>query len=292
MNGTQPSISVVVLTYNSAQFVTDTLESIARQTLQDFEIIVADDCSSDDTVSICEEWLNHHPNIKSRTQIIVPEKNTGTAGNCNRGIRASVGKWIKLIAGDDILLENCLHDNLQFCTDSNAEICFSKMQLVNMDGQPMQDDPEYAAMLERFFEKSKAEKRAVYYRNPIFLNVPTEFFSRKLFDTVNGFDERIPLLEDQPFFFRVLDAGFDLYFMEKYTVKYRRHEGSVINNNNFRGDVLKAFELYRKEELNKTVTGKLIAGLEQSILNDRKNKNTSGFAHRVKSKLHYELTKI
>src|SRR5438309_3687253 len=95
-----PLVSVIVLTYNSAITVLETLESIKQQTFRNIELIITDDCSKDNTVEICSNWLNSNKGIFVRVIILEVDKNTGTSANCNRGLKASTGQWIKFIAGD------------------------------------------------------------------------------------------------------------------------------------------------------------------------------------------------
>ena len=98
-----PLISVGVIAYNSAEYILDLLESVKAQTYQNIELIVADDKSSDDTVKKCNEWISQNKERFVRTEVIVPEQNTGTAGNYNRALFASNGEWMKFIDGDDIM---------------------------------------------------------------------------------------------------------------------------------------------------------------------------------------------
>ena len=104
----QPLVSIIVITYNSSKYVLETLESAKAQTYQNIELIVSDDCSIDNTVEICREWIENNKERFVRTELITAEKNTGIPANCNRGVKAAQGEWVKLIAGDDILYNNCI----------------------------------------------------------------------------------------------------------------------------------------------------------------------------------------
>ena len=86
MNSTpdNPLVSIVVITYNSAEYVLETLESAKIQTYQNIELIVSDDCSKDDTVRICREWLEQNGERFVRTDLVMSNKNTGVPANCNR----------------------------------------------------------------------------------------------------------------------------------------------------------------------------------------------------------------
>ena len=92
-----PLASIVVVTFNSAAYVLETLESAKHQTYRNIELIISDDSSIDNTIGICKKWLLNNKNRFVRTKLITVEKNTGVAANCNRGIANSTSDWIKLV---------------------------------------------------------------------------------------------------------------------------------------------------------------------------------------------------
>src|SRR4051794_20989340 len=98
-----PFVSIIVFTYNSSNYVVETLESAKAQTYRNIELIVSDDGSTDETIPLCLDWLTKNKQEFLRAEIITVEKNTGIPANCNRGVKAAAGEWVKLIAGDDIL---------------------------------------------------------------------------------------------------------------------------------------------------------------------------------------------
>ena len=77
----QPLVSVPVITYNSSKFVLETLESIKAQTYQNIELIISDDCSTDNTVELCQKWVEENKERFVRTQIITSDLNTGVSAN-------------------------------------------------------------------------------------------------------------------------------------------------------------------------------------------------------------------
>ena len=118
-----PLVSIVVLTYNSSKYVIETLESAYNQTYQNVELIVTDDSSQDSTLSIVEEWISIHKSRFIACKLIQSSTNTGIPANLNRGIRNCKGEWVKIIAGDDILLPKCIeHLTTYIRDDDKADI--------------------------------------------------------------------------------------------------------------------------------------------------------------------------
>jgi len=130
-------VSVIISTYNSSRFIEETLESIACQTWKEIEIIVTDDCSKDDTVEICREWLAKHDSRFSMTKLLASDVNTGISGNANRGLYAANGNWIKFLGADDTLKTNCLEDNMLFVlAHPEIRVLFSKVNIYKNNFNP------------------------------------------------------------------------------------------------------------------------------------------------------------
>jgi len=102
-------VSVIVVCYNHSKFIVECLNSIKNQTYANWELIVADDASTDNSVEIIKEWLKEN-NISAKTNFHT--KNTGLATTLNECIKLLKGESVKLIAADDYLhpdsIENCI----------------------------------------------------------------------------------------------------------------------------------------------------------------------------------------
>ena len=133
------NISIAVITYNSEKTVLETLNSIATQTYgTDFiELIISDDGSVDNTIGVIDEWLIKYGDNFNKVIFIKNENNLGVSKNINMAWRASTSEWIKTVAGDDILLPNCIADNVAFLAKesdvSNIGAVFSLLQIFSAD---------------------------------------------------------------------------------------------------------------------------------------------------------------
>jgi alpha-1,3-rhamnosyltransferase len=223
-----PLVSIIVITYNSANFVIETLESIKSQTYRNIELIISDDCSNDNTVAICRKWILKNRERFINTEVVTAEHNTGIPANCNRGLFKSIGTWIKYIAGDDLLTEDCIEKNLNYILKTDLGVIFSKK--VNFTGE-------------------STNKRIISISKPSVFNDPgltageqyrlllrgigcppnTMFFKREVLLSVNGYEEEFPLFEDWPMNLKVTKAGFRIGFMNETTIYYRIHPNSVFH---------------------------------------------------------------
>jgi len=223
-----PLVSIIIITYNSSKYIIETLESVKHQSYTNLELIISDDCSTDDTVAIIEEWLKINAENFVDHKLIKVTKNTGVAPNCNRGVKASNGEWIKLCAGDDLLLPECVEKNINFskiCQGIN--IFISNMIVFLDDTMPKAILETRRPSNEHIWSKSVTVSEQ-YEQNLLeyFGNTPSYFINSKIFDKVK-FDENVPFIEDYSFSLNVLKAGFQIVYNDTDTVLYREREGSL-----------------------------------------------------------------
>lgn len=216
-----PLVSVPVITYNSSKTVVETLESIYNQTYPNIELIVSDDCSTDDTVEICRQWIDEHKERFVRTELLTVKKNTGISGNCNRAESACLGEWVKGIAGDDLLMDNCIEIFVHYAlSHPNAYFIFSRLTAFG-------DDDEFVADKEKgfeyfFFSLPKEEQLDKLLLDGNVIPAPTFFYNKNKFIQLGVInDERIPLLEDWIKWINMLKNGAHFDFIDQVLVKYR-----------------------------------------------------------------------
>ncbi|WP_298653426.1 glycosyltransferase [uncultured Proteiniphilum sp.] len=244
-----PLVSVIVITYNGARYVTETLESVKAQTWRNIELIVSDDCSTDQTVQICSEWLRENKDRFLVTRLITVAQNTGIPSNCNRGLWASSGEWIKTIAGDDVLMAGCIADNLAYARRSGASFIASDVLEIDENGVLIRDKVVNEGL--NFFAGLPSAKKQMktYVRWPAFLNTPTFFCRKEVMEKVGYCDEDFRIYEDMTMVIRAMEKGFKLHYMKKPTVAYRVHANATSRSptmNSFREkEALLVFRKYR-----------------------------------------------
>lgn len=114
------SISIVIPAYNSEKVINKCLDSILNQTYKNFEVIVVNDGSKDNTLSILEEYSKNNDNIT-----VISKENGGQAQARNDGIKKATGDYLMLIDADDFIEENYLEIMLNKALETDADICIS-----------------------------------------------------------------------------------------------------------------------------------------------------------------------
>lgn len=231
-----PLVSVVVITYNSAAYVLETLDSAKIQTYRNIELIITDDGSRDNTVEICRKWLEKNESRFVRVELLTVPENTGVPANCNRGYKAAKGEWIKGIAGDDVLLADCVENYVNFVkNDPQKLVCHSLVQ-------KYQDSFEEKCFLGLFYPRRKfilspgsAKKQYDLLKVCCCIQTPSVFIKKALVERVGFFDEALPLCEDWPMWLRITKCGYQFHYLNQATVKYRMSTNSItgIKSGNF-----------------------------------------------------------
>ncbi len=119
--------------FNSEAFISETINSVINQTYKNWELLLIDDCSTDNTIDIVEQIIAKHPNIK----LIKNETNSGAAISRNKGIEASQGNYIAFLDGDDLWKPEKLAKQLAFMQAENCDVCFCSYEQIDEGGKPL-----------------------------------------------------------------------------------------------------------------------------------------------------------
>lgn len=234
-----PLVSVIVLTYNSADYILETLFSVYNQTYSNLEIIISDDCSSDETISIVNEWLREHKDRFIRCEVITSEHNLGTAANNNRAIRMSKGEWIRGVAGDDLIPQNAIENQIKYAI-SNADAKIINGYSVNFkieNGKQVIIPKKKIIEIEPSFYFMDATSQYKYLlTHDNFGLTEGTIVHRSIFEHITMYDEKYSVIEDMPFWLNVTKAGIKYYYLDIPALLYRVHmsivhppKGNILN---------------------------------------------------------------
>jgi hypothetical protein len=128
-----PLVSVICLSYNHEDYVVEALNSVINQTYPNIELLIADDCSTDNSVEKIQNWLQHHPKV----HFLANEKNLGNTKTFNQLAKKATGEYIIDLAADDVLLPNCVEKQIEIFQKTkykNLGIVYGNIIEINQDG--------------------------------------------------------------------------------------------------------------------------------------------------------------
>ena len=127
-----PLVSVIVPCYNMERFISDTIESVRRQTYPHWELLIVDDASTDNTVEIIKRWSKEEPRI----HIAIKEEHSGIADTRNQAIGMAQGRYYAFLDADDLWHPEKIEIQLKFMTDRNIGFSYSSYECVDESGKP------------------------------------------------------------------------------------------------------------------------------------------------------------
>lgn len=213
-----PLVTVVCLCYNHGKFIVEALDSVLKQTYSNIELIIVDDCSTDNSVEVIESWRKQHPEIP----FLSNKKNLGNTKSFNQALKLAKGSYIIDLAADDYLVENCVELQLHKFTTS----LYSKLGIVYGNVELVDEHNKHIAY---FFEVDENKKRIkpqptgnIYIG---LLNLENNVCSvssmikREVYDKFNGYDENLAY-EDYDFWIKS-SRVYEFDFIDTILIKKR-----------------------------------------------------------------------
>ena len=192
----KPLVSVIIPTYNRGWIVKEAIESVLAQDYRDFELIVVDDGSTDDT----DDILNSY-----RGDIMVfRQENQGVSAARNRGLSEAFGRFIAFLDSDDLWLPQKLFQQIKFFNENpDAQICQTEETWIRK-GIHVNPKKRHKKPWGMIFESSLAL---------CLISPSAVMIRRSLFEKVGGFDETLPACEDYDLWLRI-SCRYPVYLIE------------------------------------------------------------------------------
>jgi len=206
-------VSVVIPCYNQAHFLGEAIESVLSQSYTNFEIVVVDDGSTDNTSEVASRYPD-----KVR---LIRQENKGLSGARNTGIGHSEGEYLVFLDSDDRLLPEALEAGLE-CFRAHPECAFvsGHCRFIGTDGSLLMETPPppigsdiYLTILSRSH----------------FIIPGAAMYRRFVFDTVGWFDPAVNPAADYDLYMRIARA-FPVYYHGEMVLEYRRHDTNMTHN--------------------------------------------------------------
>lgn len=124
-------VSIIMPAYNSADFIGRSIECVLAQTYIDWELLIIDDCSSDETTAVVKSYED------ARIRLLQNEKNSGAAVSRNYGLREATGKWVAFLDSDDYWVPEKLEKQIRFMTEHGYHFCYTDYRIVTPEGEAL-----------------------------------------------------------------------------------------------------------------------------------------------------------
>lgn len=123
-------VSIIMPSYNTAEYIVESIQSVLSQSYENWELIIVDDCSTDNTDEIIEPYLTD-----KRIKYLKNEKNSGAAVSRNRALREAQGKWIAFLDSDDIWMLDKLEKQIAYMEDNDYHFSYTNYSEINAEGK-------------------------------------------------------------------------------------------------------------------------------------------------------------
>lgn len=217
-----PAVSVVIATYNRANYLRDTIDSVLGQRFQNFELIVVDDGSTDETREVVASY-------GTRVQFIYQE-NQGPSAARNLGVRQARAEWIAIQDSDDLCAPNHLETLYGYIkTHPDCGMVFANGSYL--------DGPEHNR--DTIIPKTKSlrlAKRGVRLEDLFdksIVRLQAALISKHCYDEIGGHDESLRICMDLDLAFRLF-SRYPVAYLDEVVFSYRRHSGNMGANQELR----------------------------------------------------------
>jgi len=199
-NAPRPKASIIVTTYKLDKYLPDCLDSVARQTLKDFECLVVDDAGLESTEKIVSEYAERNPNIRyAKTP-----QNLGLPGARNFGCQNTNGAYIRHLDADDMLADNALElEVTALDSDRSIDIAYGHLEVVHDDGSKFVENGNVV-------RSGWPSPQFNWYEQMAHMNqLPSCVMARReVYERSGGYRVRMKRQEDAEFWCRVTSLGF------------------------------------------------------------------------------------
>ena len=210
-----PKVSVLIPTYNYAHILDVTIQSVLAQTYTDFELIIVDNCSTDNTVEVVQKYLND-----SRVSFYRNDRNLGLTGNWNRCLELAKGEYLKYLCADDKLHPQILEKYIPIM-DSHPQVSLITSHKQEFDENGIKEKVYYQP-----FQGIESGRKVIYdtiRRDQNYLGDPTRPMLRSANLKVGPF-KKFEFITDWEMWVRHLLVG-DCYVVPEVLSYGRKHEG-------------------------------------------------------------------
>lgn len=213
------TVDVVIPAFNAARFLPSALESVAAQSFCDWQIVLVDDGSTDDTRDVIAPFLERF----GTKLTYIRQENRGLPAARNKAIQSSHSEFLALLDADDVWLPNRLSESVRVLQKRpNAGLAYGLITYIDAEGQPLRT-------FEGNLRHAEGKIAPYIYMRKVELPCPTITFRRKCIDVVGLFDETMRSTEDRDLWLRIA-LQYEVAYIPSVLAHYRLSANSMSTN--------------------------------------------------------------
>ena len=215
MKTIKPKVSVIMAVYGAEKYLSQAIESVLNQTFSDFELIVINDCSPDNSLEIIKRYCEQDKRI-----VFVNNKvNLGPSGTRNVGLKLCRGDYIAIFDNDDVCMPDRLEKQVKFL-DNNPNIFLVAGSYQYID--------ETSKLLDNYIKSYTSDEVKILLPEKNLISHPTVMYRNAGY----SYREKLDPAEDYDLWLRMMEDGKNLYIVKDVLIKYRIQGKSVTHTNN------------------------------------------------------------
>ncbi len=213
INTDLPLVTIGVLSYNYSMYIVDALNSLLTQTYPNIELIIIDDCSTDDCPALIESWIKEND---INCTFVKHDRNQGITKTSNEIVKLSKGRYLNLFATDDIMMPEKIERQVELLEKAGEEYGMSYANVETMNEEGSRKGYFINEEITSFYEGDILEQ---YLNKQLVFATPSSLIRTSVYKKIGCYDERM-LYEDYNFWLRLF-ACYKVKFCEYPCLVYR-----------------------------------------------------------------------
>jgi len=220
-----PQVSIIIPAYNQVKYISDCLDSVIKQTVTDWECIVVNDGSTDNTKNIVLSYIDYYPKIR-----MIEQSNKGLSWARNAGLRQAKGEYIQFLDSDDAITENKLKVQLDLLTQTTAPaLSYSNYYYSTENDLNVRSSRPWISP--KFRSQNHLQDIISHWETKMTIPIHCFLFHADLFNKHNvSFDAQLPNHEDWDLLMNILRLYPEIFYVDKELAIYRVNENSMARN--------------------------------------------------------------
>jgi glycosyltransferase involved in cell wall biosynthesis len=208
-------VTVIIPSYNHAKFIGEAIQSVLNQTFKDFEILICDDASKDNSVDIIKQFTD------PRIIFNVNSQNIGAVDTTNNMIQKAKGEYIALLNSDDVWCPEKLEKQVKFLDENHQyQVVFSNALVIGEDGLEYREVTHFYSTIFKQVNRSRAQWLSYFFNVGNCICHPSMLIRKNIYTDIGLYNRLMASVPDFEMWIRIC-TKYDIYVMPEKLIKFR-----------------------------------------------------------------------